>query len=255
MSVTVDHSAKSFPKGALAESVRLRVMAELTDAKRRIIERLKRAESITASELAGEFGLTDTAIRQHLEALEAVGLVARTPGPAIGRGRPPVHWRVTPMAAELFPDRHADLTVELIQSIRQSLGEDALGEVIRTRRERQLAAYRDQIDPAADVAVKVRRLADIRTAEGYVAEATADGDTLVLTEHHCPIRRRRRRVPRPVHRRAGAVPLGARRRRDRRARPAPPHRRPALQLPHHAHLTAHARTDDADSPHRPHGRR
>ena len=54
------------------------MMAELTDAKRRIIERLKRAESITASELAGEFGLTDTAIRQHLEALEAVGLVART---------------------------------------------------------------------------------------------------------------------------------------------------------------------------------
>jgi predicted ArsR family transcriptional regulator len=187
MSVTVDHCAKSFPKGALAESVRLRVMAELTDAKRRIIERLKRAESITASELAGEFGLTDTAIRQHLEALEAVGLVARAPGPAIGRGRPPVNWRVTPMAAELFPDRHADLTVELIQSIRQSLGEEALGEVIRTRRERQLAAYRDQLDPAADVAVKVRRLADIRTAEGYVAEATVDGDTLVLTEHHCPI--------------------------------------------------------------------
>ena len=51
-------------------------------AKRRIIERVKRADSITASELAGEFGLTDTAIRQHLEALEAVGLVSRKPGPA-----------------------------------------------------------------------------------------------------------------------------------------------------------------------------
>jgi predicted ArsR family transcriptional regulator len=163
-------------------------MAELTDAKRRIIERLKRAESVTASELATEFGLTDTAIRQHLEALESVGLVARAQGSAAGRGRPPVNWRLTPMAAELFPDRHADLTVELIQSIRQSLGEDALGDVIRTRRERQLTAYRELIDPAANVAVKVRRLADIRTAEGYVAEATNDGDTLVLTEHHCPIR-------------------------------------------------------------------
>lgn len=163
-------------------------MAELTDAKRRLIERLKRSESVTASELAGEFGLTDTAVRQHLEALESIGLVARSQGEAVGRGRPPVRWSLTPMAAELFPDRHADLTVELIQSIRQSLGEDALGEVIRTRRERQLTAYRELIDPAADVAVKVRRLADIRTTEGYVAEASADGDTLVLTEHHCPIR-------------------------------------------------------------------
>src|SRR3954468_7723191 len=96
MSVTVDHSVKSFPKAALVESVRLPAMAELTDAKRRIIERVKRADSITASELAGEFGLTDTAIRQHLEALEAVGLVSRKPGPAIGRGRPPVHWRGAP---------------------------------------------------------------------------------------------------------------------------------------------------------------
>src|SRR3954470_23099856 len=182
MSVTVDHSVKSFPKAALVESVRLPAMAELTDAKRRIIERVKRADSVTASELAGEFGLTDTAVRQHLEALETIGLVARTQGVAVGRGRPPVNWTLTPMAAELFPDRHADLTVELIQSIRQSLGEDALGDVIRTRRERQLAAYRDRIDPAADVAVKVRRLADLRTAEGYVAEATTDGDTLVLTE-------------------------------------------------------------------------
>ena len=163
-------------------------MAELTDAKRRIIERLKRAESATASELAGEFGLTDTAIRQHLEALEPSGWSPAAQGSAAGRGRPPVNWRLTPMAAELFPDRHADLTVELIQSIRQSLGEDALGDVIRTRRERQLAAYRELIDPAANVAVKVRRLADIRTAEGYVAEASSDGDTLVLTEHHCPIR-------------------------------------------------------------------
>jgi predicted ArsR family transcriptional regulator len=163
-------------------------MADLTDAKRRIIERLKRSESITASELAVEFGLTDTAIRQHLEALEVSGLVGRKQGVAAGRGRPPVQWSLAPLAMELFPDRHADLTVELIQSIRQSLGEEALAGVIRTRRDRQLAAYRQQIDPDSDVAVKVRRLADIRTAEGYLAEASTDGDTLVLTEHHCPIR-------------------------------------------------------------------
>jgi predicted ArsR family transcriptional regulator len=163
-------------------------MAELTDAKRRIIERLKRSESLTASEVAAEFGFTDTAIRQHLEALELSGLVVRAHGVAAGRGRPPVRWSLAPLAMELFPDRHADLTVELIQSIRQSLGDAALDDVIRTRRERQLAAYRDRIDPSLDVAVKVRRLADIRTAEGYLAEATTDGDTLVLTEHHCPIR-------------------------------------------------------------------
>jgi predicted ArsR family transcriptional regulator len=166
-------------------------MAELTDAKRRIIDRLKRSESATASTLAADFGLTDTAIRQHLESMEANGLVARGTGVVVGRGRPPVQWSLLPLAMELFPDRHADLTVELIQSIRHSLGDEALASVVRTRSERQLVAYREVIDPTSDVAVKVRRLAEVRSAEGYLAEVTchADGgDTMLLTEHHCPIR-------------------------------------------------------------------
>ena len=94
-------------------------MAEqLSDAKRRIVERLKRVESATAPELAAGFGLTDTAVRQHLEALEALGLVERSASEPAGRGRPPVAWHLTSLATSLFPDRHADLTVELIGSIR-----------------------------------------------------------------------------------------------------------------------------------------
>ncbi|MCB0922020.1 MAG: MarR family transcriptional regulator, partial [Actinobacteria bacterium] len=89
-------------------------VADLSGAKRRIIERLKRADTATAPELATEFGLTDTAIRQHLEALEAAELVERSVAPAVGRGRPPVHWRLTEAATPLFADRHADLTVDLI---------------------------------------------------------------------------------------------------------------------------------------------
>ncbi len=165
-------------------------MAELTDAKRRIIERLKRVEHATAPQLAAEFGLTDTAIRQHLDALADSGLVERTTAPTHGRGRPPVIWRLRPLAANLFPDRHADLTVELIASIREALGEDALDQVIATRTEHQLAAYHRSLadTPTDAVAVRVRRLADLRTAEGYVAEAVEqpNGDVL-LVEHHCPI--------------------------------------------------------------------
>ena len=35
------------------------------------MERLKMVDSATAPELAAEFGLTDTAVRQHLESLES----------------------------------------------------------------------------------------------------------------------------------------------------------------------------------------
>lgn len=164
------------------------VVNDLSGAKRRIIERLKRAESATAPELAAEFGLTDTAIRQHLEALEIAELVERVVAPSTGRGRPPVHWRLAPAASSLFADRHSDLTVDLIASIRTALGEDALQQVVRTRAERQLANYLAQIEGAATVTEKVHRIAELRNAEGYLAEAIDGEGEVTLVEHHCPIR-------------------------------------------------------------------
>lgn len=165
------------------------VATDLSGAKRRIIERLKRADTATAPELAAEFGLTDTAIRQHLEALEIAELVERVVAPSSGRGRPPVHWRLAPAASSLFADRHSDLTVELIASIRSALGEDALQAVVRTRAERQLANYRKVLDGESTVSGKVHRIAELRNAEGYLAEAIdGDGGEVTLVEHHCPIR-------------------------------------------------------------------
>lgn len=162
-------------------------MADLTDAKRRLVERLKRVESATAPELAAAFGLTDTAVRQHLDALEAAGLAERTVGANQGRGRPPVHWRLTPQAFEVFPDRHADLAVGMIRAVRETLGEAALEQVLARRTARQLEEYRGVVDAGAPVPVRVGRLAELRTAEGYLAEAVADGDSMVLVEHHCPV--------------------------------------------------------------------
>lgn len=164
------------------------VASELSSAKRRIIERLKRADTATAPELAAEFGLTDTAIRQHLEALENAELVERVTAPSSGRGRPPVHWRLAASASSLFADRHSDLTVELIVSIRDALGEEALEAVVRTRAERQLATYRVALDDSASVSERVHRIAELRSAEGYLAEAVETDGHLTLVEHHCPIR-------------------------------------------------------------------
>jgi len=159
----------------------------MSDAKRRLVERLKRVDSATASELATEFDLTDTAVRQHLESLLEAGLVRRIIGSAQGRGRPASRWQLTDTADAAFPDRHGDLTVDLIESIRSTLGEAALEQVIGERARRQIAQYQRAVGDDA-VEVRVRRLAEQRTKEGYVAEVALDGDDLVLIEHHCPVR-------------------------------------------------------------------
>jgi predicted ArsR family transcriptional regulator len=162
--------------------------SDLSGAKRRILERLKRVDTATAPELAAEFRLTDTAIRQHLEALETAGLVHRSLMPSSGRGRPPVHWQLAPAASSLFADRHADLTVDLITSIRTALGDEALDQVVRARAERQLATYLAALDGTDALVERVQLLAKLRSAEGYLAEAIESSDHLTLVEHHCPIR-------------------------------------------------------------------
>src|SRR3954452_4858716 len=117
-------------------------MPNLGTTKRAIVDRLKRVGGATVPELADALELTAAGVRQHIDALAANGLVEAHTRPPQGRGRPATEWRLTDLAAELFPDRHDDLTVGLIDALRASLGDDGLQRVIDTRFEQQLADYR-----------------------------------------------------------------------------------------------------------------
>jgi predicted ArsR family transcriptional regulator len=152
-----------------------------------VVERLKRSGHSTACQLAGELGITESAVRQHLDALAAMGLVEGRTLPPNGRGRPATTWNLTDLARGLFPDRHADLTVELLDAVSTELGPDALDAVISAREKLQLARYRAVIPEKGTVAQRAEALARARSAEGYMAEVTGKGDRVELVEHHCPI--------------------------------------------------------------------
>jgi predicted ArsR family transcriptional regulator len=163
----------------------------LSTAKQRVLEHLKRADGATASEVSEALGITEAAVRQHIDALVERGLVERRARPRAraGRGRSPLEWVLTPASASQFADRHGQLTVELLDAIRDALGPNGLDRVIDSRAEHQLDAYRAVV-PAAGTATleqRVRALARQRTAEGYMADVHRDGDGFVLVEHHCPI--------------------------------------------------------------------
>jgi predicted ArsR family transcriptional regulator len=161
----------------------------ISGAKRRLLERLKRSGAATAGELAAGLELTDVAVRQHLAALEESGLVLQQLKPPAGRGRPATLWSLSEMAQEIFPDRHADLTLDLIQAVRESFGEEGLEKLVTARSRRQQEVYREQLSAAgAALKKRVEALARQRTAEGYMAETVAEGrGAYLLIEHHCPI--------------------------------------------------------------------
>lgn len=161
----------------------------VSHAKKRLLDRLKRGGETTAGELADDLGLTDVAVRQHLAALSDHGLVQRRTLPPTGRGRPAVSWSLTAVANDCFPERHAELTVGLIRAARQAVGEDGLERILHVRADEQIQSYRNQMPPGtASLKKRVESLARIRTAEGYMAEASRESDgSYLIIENHCPI--------------------------------------------------------------------
>jgi predicted ArsR family transcriptional regulator len=157
------------------------------EAQRRIVDHLKRADGATTSAIASAMGVTTQAVRPQLAALEAQGLVVSETRSTGTRGRPPAEWRLSPLAIELFPDRHGDLTVELLEAIRTSLGDDGLDQVLAVRDGAHLAALRAEMAAAGTVTDRVEVLAGARTRQGYMAEVIDEGDDLLLVEHHCPV--------------------------------------------------------------------
>jgi predicted ArsR family transcriptional regulator len=164
------------------------VKVNLGASKRQIVERLKRADA-TAGDLAVALAMTEAGVRQHLDALADNGLVTSHKGSAEGRGRPPTVWSLTDLAQDLFPDRHDDLTLDLITAVRNALGDDGLQRVIDARADQQRAAYVNAMPKRGSLRVRAEALARVRTDEGYIAEVVDDPDGIgvLLVEHHCPI--------------------------------------------------------------------
>lgn len=156
-------------------------------AQRRIVDHLKRNGACTTTDLAAALAVTTQAVRPQLAELEERGLVVAETMNTGTRGRPPIGWALSPLAIDLFPDRHGDLTVELIEAMRTALGADGLEAVLAERDRGQLASFDSALPDGADVATRVELLARRRTEQGYMAEVRAEGDDLLLVEHHCPV--------------------------------------------------------------------
>lgn len=152
----------------------------------RTLARLKARGPQRVADLSLALGVTTEAARQTLVRLEAEGLVAAT-AVASGVGRPAQVWALTEAGNARFPDAHAELTAQLLTSVQELLGQQALDVLIGARESASREAYREAMRGARGLGQRVERLAGCRTREGYMAEVSQDGDGFLLAENHCPI--------------------------------------------------------------------
>lgn len=137
--------------------------------------------------LAEATGITRQAARLQMERLAADGLVVHAEERA-GVGRPRRSWSLTDKGHARFPDTHAQMTVELIEAVREEFGAAGLDRLVARRERGVESAYRTAMADAETLEDRLARLADIRAREGYMAEWSRQEDgTYLLVENHCPI--------------------------------------------------------------------
>ncbi|WP_430420298.1 helix-turn-helix transcriptional regulator [Phenylobacterium sp.] len=153
----------------------------------RILFQLKTRGPAETLAVAAALGISRQATLQHLERLVADGLIAHSDARR-GVGRPRRVWALTEKAQARFPDTHAQLTLEMLDAVRAEFGEDGVERMILRREAATATGYAAAMADAETLGARVQRLAEIRTAEGYMAAASPDpAGGFLLVENHCPI--------------------------------------------------------------------
>ncbi|HEX6467567.1 MAG TPA: metalloregulator ArsR/SmtB family transcription factor [Streptosporangiaceae bacterium] len=182
--VAVPSSGRGEPSGRSERDTRARVA-------RLILEH----GPITAAGLGQRIGLTPAAIRRHLDALRADGMIEirrARPQAQRGRGRPAKLFVITDAGRSAFVHAYDDLATSALRFLAEVAGENAVVEFAR----RQIADLERRYLPVvrgAPQQQRVRVLADALSGDGYAASAGESPHTAgplagqQLCQHHCPV--------------------------------------------------------------------
>jgi predicted ArsR family transcriptional regulator len=158
----------------------------MTSTPERLLYQLKSRGPQPAATLAGAVAITPMGAHKQLQSLQEQGLVSAH-DEAGGPGRPKRVWTLTAAGHARFPDRHGDLAVQLIRHAAAVLGPGAVDRLIAAREQEQQAGYDAALAGLASLGARVRRLAELRSREGYMARAEKHGKAWLLVEDHCPV--------------------------------------------------------------------
>jgi predicted ArsR family transcriptional regulator len=144
----------------------------------------------TVAELAGRLGLTQAAVRRHLDALVADEVVEAREQRVYGartRGRPAKVFALTDCGRDAFDQSYDKLAADALNFIRERFGGDeAVVAFARARIAEQAAVYRKAVESAAPEE-RTEALAKALSADGYAATARSAPVGEQLCQHHCPV--------------------------------------------------------------------
>jgi len=142
----------------------------------------------TVADLAGRLGLTQAAVRRHLDALAADDVVEAREQRVYGartRGRPAKVFALTDCGRDAFDQSYDKLAADALRWIAAG-GDEAVVAFARSRMAAQAGAYRKAVEAAAPED-RAEALAKALSVDGYAATARNAPVGEQLCQHHCPV--------------------------------------------------------------------
>jgi predicted ArsR family transcriptional regulator len=153
-----------------------------------IVELLKERGQATVEELAEAVGLTQMAVRHHLNVLQGENLVATS---SVRRrrqpGRPQQLYGLTELADELFPEGYYHLAGHLLDEIKSTLGTDGLDSLMSRVADR-VAAEAPPSRPGCSPEERLNQLTQFLRDLGFTARWRREGNDYVIRLATCPYR-------------------------------------------------------------------
>jgi predicted ArsR family transcriptional regulator len=155
--------------------------------KDKILDLLKRENSLTVNDFVTVLNITHMAVRKHLNTLEKDGLILskNVKQPV---GRPIQTFHISEKGDRLFPTNYEYISVELIKDVEALHGRQTINEIFKRREERQILEYTDRLENIQDDVEKLQELTRIQNEKNYMADLQqVENNTYELTEYNCPI--------------------------------------------------------------------
>lgn len=137
-------------------------------------------------DMSRRLGITEMAVRRHMNTMERDGLVTATLVRQ-AMGRPTHHYSLTDRAEPFFPNNYHVLVLDFLEALETEADGDMVARLFDKRKRKLIGKYRDRLS-GGDLRQKVEELARIQNDNGYMAdwEIGEDGE-YVINEYNCPI--------------------------------------------------------------------
>ncbi|CAM5782831.1 MULTISPECIES: helix-turn-helix transcriptional regulator [Brevibacillus] len=159
---------------------------ENTSTRDQILSMLKVKGSLSVSDMAVDLGITEMAVRRHLNTLERDNLIKSTLVRQ-AMGRPTNVYSLSQEADELFPRNYSHLTLDFLRDLQDIDGNGKVEMLFRRRENRLEEAYRNHVQGSLEE--RVAKLAELQNEKGYMVEwekADEEGHYRIR-EFNCPI--------------------------------------------------------------------